>query len=470
MQSANTGSVFRRQPFHAKARNRSASVFRTAARIATAISLAGSLSACAQYVGFDIHSGAVATGLAPTPERLTRNVVREPAQAPRPSPRPTLATGFSPKVAQAVQREPEHPSLSAAADVFSDASAAASEVDEIEFEKAAVDTPFDVMTVPEAARTLEPLSVIAPPYSLLAQSGPVGVDKESVAGIYGTVTDSDTFVVNGIRIERSAAEALGIEVGDVVAIEATETNGMISASSIEEIHALIGPMSTDVPVGAAHQLTVMGVPVMLAAGGKIVDSETRSEIDSYSLSIGDRLAVSGLWQGDAVIADRIERVQDQGPDQISGALRHKQAQSFIGPLALKGPVSAGNAPEQFARASGRYEDGRFIALDLALGVPKALAAPGARLSIEGFLRSGGSAGVLGYRIDGLDLELDSNSTPPLQIAGGRAILIGEAAAGDSSPMFKANRGVALPNAFERRLKILDQIDDGFDPNNSAPLR
>lgn len=423
-----------------------------------AISLVSGLSACAEYVGHHRLGAVASTSLSPAPERLTRHIIRKSDMAPKPQQRPSFD-------GEQVAQHGGASSLSDAADAFSNAASRAPSQADRDFEEASIDP----LATPEATSAMRRLPVTPQSDEFLAQAGAAERNPGSRAGIFGTVTDSDELIVNGIRLGPEARGDRDIHVGDVVAIEATETNGMISASSIEEIHALIGPMSDEVPVGAAHELTVMGVPVTLASGGKIIDAKTRAVMDSYALSVGDRLAVSGLWQGDAVIADRIEKLPEDGPDQISGAYRSAATGAFIGPLAIEGRVNPASASEQFARASGRFENGRFIASNMSIGIPKALATPGARLSIEGFLRSGGSSGMLGYRIDGLGLELDSQAAPSVQIAGGRAILIGEAAK-DTGAIFMANRGVALPNAFDRRLQILQQIDDGFAPHNADPLR
>lgn len=465
-----------------------------------------SLSACAELVSLRDSSAPAAAGLASSPAGLTRNVVRRASPAPvalaeRAAPVPPEPVRVGPIDVGPVEVGPveggpveEGPfetapielaqndlaqtamengpvSLSEAADVYS-AVAEMFERDDLSYSDAIAETPFDPLAVPEAAAAMKPLVLDAPaPGGRTASEAAAADDLPGPrvpAGIYGTVTDAEKLIVNGIQIETAGARPEGLEIGDVVAIEGTEVNGFVNAASIEEIHALIGPMSDDIPLGSAHELTVMGVPVTLSSGTRIVDRDTRNEIDSFSLSVGDRLAVSGLWQDGAVIANRIERLSDSGPDEIAGALRHVDSAAFIGPLAIDG-APAGAAAEQFARVSGRYDNGRFVARDVAVGVPKALSVPGARLSIEGFLRSTGSSGMLGYRIDGLAMPLDPQATPSVQVAGGRAILIGES--GDAAgAVFKAKQGVPLPNAFEHRLEILSTINDGFEPHNASPLR
>lgn len=496
-------------------------VIRTGARLGALVAALG-LAACAdiEMVQLDLPM----TAYAPMPERVTRNIGPRPdlVYAPRAQKRPDGEVGDTGESQMLISDAPAIGERSVARDLLRarkarDADQPGAEqvaqadigeadtrqADKAETATASVDpskrrgfadpasgqslldqSRFDPMTVPEASAAMRRVSLEAfggDGFETAAKrdarsmnSGASEQQSAGDAGIFGTVTGFGSIYVNGIRIETEAGATRGLEIGDVVAVHATERNGALRAASIEEVHALIGPLTSEIKIGAAHQLEIMGVSVTLAPEASIIDEGTRQAIDPYALVPGDRLAVSGLWQGEAVIANRVELLKDSGRDHVAGVLRRDdEGVARIGPIEVTGEVLADELGDQkgrvFARVYGRFFDARFESESLKVGIPQALAQPGVRLSIEGFLLAGSANGAPSYLIDGLGLTLDPGANPSTQVAGGRAILIGESDV-DAPGVFRPRQGVPLPNAFDRRLKILDEIGDGFEPSNGAPLR
>ena len=148
----------------------------------------------------------------------------------------------------------------------------------------------------------------------IAQSSHNDDDKEGGVigtGISGTVTALGSIRVNDLVVEfdpelelQSASlgmSAVDLRPGHVVAVVAEYVDEVWRAHSIRQVHALIGP----VEALADDHLVVLSTRVELTA-------------PIGALTVGDWVAVSGMWQGDLVLASRVDPTSP-GIAQISGS-------------------------------------------------------------------------------------------------------------------------------------------------------
>jgi hypothetical protein len=156
-------------------------------------------------------------------------------------------------------------------------------------------------------------------------------------GIYGTVTAFGSVIVNGLTVaydagtpttlDRAPATAAALAVGQVVAIEADDRGGRLSARSIAVESAVVGPVAA--VAAAGDRLTVLGQSVRVALP------------PATPLRAGDWVAVSGLRTAqDEIVASRVEPRAPGGTAVVTGAVTAATASGFrIGDLAVEAPQS-----------------------------------------------------------------------------------------------------------------------------------
>lgn len=256
-------------------------------------------------------------------------------------------------------------------------------------------------------------------------------------GIVGVLTDFGSLIVNGRRIlTDGATEVLtplgqaavaDIAIGQALSIEAATVNGALIARRILIADPLIGRVEALRPGG----LSVLGVDVAFD--------------QSLRLTVGERVAVSGLWRGDQVVASRIAPALP-GPDAILGAVG---ATGRIGPVPLI-PAPGVPAPEAgvFAIARGTGRADGFAAEAIAAGRFTGAAGPLTDLSVEGYLDPADKAPF--FTLSGLGHSFDA-AAELSAFAETRAVYEGPYT-GD----FAVETGLILPeDAFDRRRLLAD---------------
>lgn len=133
-------------------------------------------------------------------------------------------------------------------------------------------------------------------------------------GIVGTITELGSIHVNGQRVvfasNMQVSSVLGplaageLTAGDTVAIVAHPEEQHWNAQNINRQFAIIGPVVTH----NDDRLVVMGTHV-----------ETREVEGLREISVGDWVAVSGLWQGDRIISSKVETIAPRSLAYIKGS-------------------------------------------------------------------------------------------------------------------------------------------------------
>lgn len=242
-----------------------------------------------------------------------------------------------------------------------------------------------------------------------------GIGAQASIGVFGAITGFGSLYVNGLRIETGAIPSVdsvlgpspvtALRAGDAVAITAsTGPGGGLQAEAIARFLPLVGPVSA-----VDDGLRVMGTPVILGSGALSV----------AGLSVGDPVAVSGLWRGGAVLATRITKVDGAAEDWISGTLFPANGG---GAVIGATPIRAADLRRGgFATARGQFVDGVFNAAEIDHRPMAVFDGPVARLVVEGFLAP--NPGAPGVHLSGFGLPFDPAS-PIAPVIGERSVFEG----------------------------------------------
>ncbi|MEO1721605.1 MAG: DUF5666 domain-containing protein [Pseudomonadota bacterium] len=261
-------------------------------------------------------------------------------------------------------------------------------------------------------------------------------------GIIGVLTEFGSLIVNGRRIllddTTEVSDAFGarpasaLALGQSLTLEAATVDGALVARSVHITHPLIGRIEAVSDDG--RSLRIMGVTVRLEPGVALADA------------LGRRVAVSGLWDGQAVVASRLDPVADGTADVVSGTF----SVGPDGPVVQAVPVAEGAGPLPdtgvFVTAIGRYESGRFEAASLAVGRFFGAAGPLEELSVEGYLEPIDTDP--GFSLSGLGHSFDP-AARLAALADGRALFEGPYT-GD----FAVGRALPLPEGAAARRAAL----------------
>ncbi|WP_299679237.1 DUF5666 domain-containing protein [uncultured Roseobacter sp.] len=264
-------------------------------------------------------------------------------------------------------------------------------------------------------------------------------------GIVGILTEFGSLIVSGNRVETDLRTEFSgpfgplsesdIRVGDSLTIEALGSAGNLRARRVHVTYPLVGTVSERARGG--RQLTVNGVPVLTEAGAPLP-------------SVGDRVAVSGLWRDDEVVASRLSLVSGT-LDLVSGDVLRTARGIRIGPVSTRGRGLASRSNGSFASAIGRFDADRGIlrATDITTARFTGAAGALARLSIEGYLTRSPTAP--GYRIAGLGHSFERNLD--LQKYAEARVLFNGAYTG----RFAAESAVILPDNVSARQRVLRRL-------------
>lgn len=304
------------------------------------------------------------------------------------------------------------------------------------------------MTIAKLSRRhiLAALSTAFLPFSAYAQSSTREIEGGiGGTGIVGILTHSDNLIVSGNRLETDGrttyTDAFGeirrndLSTGDSLTVEAAGPLDELVARRVHVTHPLVGRVSSI--SGDALQLVVNGIEVIL-------------ENAAPNVSIGARVAVSGLWRETRVIASRVTPARSTR-DLISGDVRRSFGNVQVGQTNIRGGGVGGLADGSFATTIGEFQEarGRVQVSDL---VPnRFIGAAGAlgQLSIEGFLEP--ITAAPGYRVAGLghsfanDLQLEEYEGPRVLFNG------------PYTGKFAADRALVLPDNTQRRRSLLAKL-------------
>ena len=298
--------------------------------------------------------------------------------------------------------------------------------------------------------------------------GGVGGTGIGGTGIVGILNGAGSLLINGLRVLtprgvplRDAYGPLGLDrlaVGHALTVEAIDDGGdALVARSISVVHPLIGPIEAVTENG----IRCLGVAVTLEPGIPLAGPAGTA----FAPAVGQRVAVSGLWRGDGVVASRVDAIEaTETRDVIAGEVKPGADGSIrLGTLELALPAGAAVPPVgSFATAVGRREGTGFAAARLGEGRFQGLAGPLQRLSVEGYLES--TAAAPGYAVSGLGHSFDSAAR--LAALTDRRVLF----VGAYDGTFRVDHGLPLPDAIADRRALLIGIEDGFAPDSALPTR
>lgn len=267
-------------------------------------------------------------------------------------------------------------------------------------------------------------------------------------GIVGILTEVGDLVVSGNRVltdDRTAfSDGFGrvaaddLRLGDSLTVEAVGPADALVARRVYVTRPVVGTVSA---VSADdRRVTVNGVSISVGQ-------------DTALPAPGDRIAVSGLWQGGDVVASRLSAARG-GLDLLSGDVARTGSVVTIGGIPTRGRGVAGLINGSFASAVGRFDADQGVMRTSDLTTTRFVGAAGAlvRLSIEGYLTP--TPRAPGYRIAGLGHSFERNLD--LQRYAGARVLFNGAYTG----RFAAQSAVILPEAEEQRRPLLRRIADG----------
>ncbi len=264
-------------------------------------------------------------------------------------------------------------------------------------------------------------------------------------GIVGILTDFGSLIVGGnyLRTDGQSryTDAFGqvraedLRLGDSLTVEAAGSPGALAARRVHITHPLQGPISAVLEGG--RRLVVNGVSVVL-------------DVAPSNVQVGMRVAVSGLWRGDTVVASRIAPAKS-AQDLVSGDLTRGFGRLQIGSVVVRGSGLSGLEGGSFVTAVGQYDAAtdRLQVQDVQPGRFFGAAGPLQRLSIEGYLTP--TQVAPGYRVAGLGHSFERNLRLA-EFANSRVLFNG-----GYTGKFAADSAVVLPDAFAPRRRILRRL-------------
>lgn len=279
-------------------------------------------------------------------------------------------------------------------------------------------------------------------------------------GIVGTLAGFGSLIVNGLRVEldpaAEATSALGalpaadLAVGDSLTIEAAAGPAGLVARRVRLTHPVVGRIDARAP--AERRLTVAGVPVRLAPG-----------LSAGDFDVGARIAVSGLWDGDVVVASRIVAAP-KGPAVLAGAVKRVSDGQALAIGGQRIAFAGGETPPvgAFVTAFGGPGAGFFVARRFEVGRFTGAAGPLERLAIEGYLEPLDRAPF--HEVSGLGHSFDAAAVLE-PFLGKRTLFVGV-----YEDVFKVGYGVDLPEALEARRALIARIAEEGSSGLRTPAR
>lgn len=286
------------------------------------------------------------------------------------------------------------------------------------------------------------------PGASLAQSSKRDVEGGiGGTGIVGVLTDFGSLIVGGNYVKTDGTTAFSdpfgslsesdLAIGDSLTVEAAGPPGQLVARRVHVTYPLVGTVTEVSSDG--RKLVVNSVDVLIGAAQRKV-------------RVGQRLAISGLWDGNQVRASRLTAARSN-QDLVSGDVSNGAGRVAIGPMPLGGSGFRGLANKSFATAIGQFDQssGAMNVQDIQEG--RFVGAAGAleSLSIEGYLDP--ISERPGFRLSGLGHSFSRN----VQLgnyASSRILLNGP-----YTGKFAPDRVVVLPDGFRAQRRVMKQISN-----------
>ncbi|MEM8571730.1 MAG: DUF5666 domain-containing protein [Pseudomonadota bacterium] len=258
-------------------------------------------------------------------------------------------------------------------------------------------------------------------------------------GIVGVLTDFGSLVVGG-RLVASDRETVitdgfgpvpesSLAIGDSLTVEASGSADALIARRVHVTHPLVGEITQ-----ISRDLVVInGTEVVLPSGAR-------------SAQIGQRVAVSGLWRENRVIASRLSPARSD-LDLVAGDVTRGLSGVAVGGVPVTNTLP-NQASGSFATVSGRYNtDADRLVVQTARGDRFTEAAgPLRELAVEGYLEP--TTRAPGFRISGLGHSFARNLNLA-QFADERVLFDGPYV-----DTFAADTAVVLPEDANRRRQLL----------------
>ncbi|MEM8958744.1 MAG: hypothetical protein AAGC86_13125 [Pseudomonadota bacterium] len=171
-------------------------------------------------------------------------------------------------------------------------------------------------------------------------------------------------------------------------------------------------------------------------------------------AIGSRVAVSGLWDGNSVVASRIDPAPEGAPDVIAGTLERSLTGNRIAGVPVTRGSGALRIPDHgFGTFLGQYGDGRFTVSQVSAGRFQGQGARSLRaLLVEGYLEPADRSP--GYRVSGLGHSFD-RAARLAPVAGERVLF-----EGPYRDTFRVETGLVLPEEAGARRRLLARDGGG----------
>lgn len=259
-------------------------------------------------------------------------------------------------------------------------------------------------------------------------------------GIVGLLTDFGSLIVGGQYVATNSqtvySDAFGplsksnLALGDSLTVEAAGPAGNLVARRVHVTYPVVGQVNAV----SGNMAQVNGVEVQMP---------TRRP----AIGIGDRVAVSGVWQGPRVIASRISAARSS-QDVISGDVQRTGRGSLVGGIAVRSAALSRQAEGSFASVVGTFDPSAARMAPQSLQSERFVEAAGPlrRLAVEGFLEAAPRAP--GFRVSGLGHSFARNLSLA-SFAGSRTLFTGP-----YDGRFAASNAVTLPEAEQERRTIL----------------
>lgn len=269
-------------------------------------------------------------------------------------------------------------------------------------------------------------------------------------GIVGILTDFGSVIVAGYRVATPAdvrvTDAFGarsfasLSRGDSLTVEASGPNSALEAKRIHVTYPLVG------------------VVTAVAAGGRslmVSDVTVRLENAARGVKAGDRVAVSGLWNGSEIVASGVAPARAD-LDLVSGTVTRRGGRAFVGPVAVSGRGTAALRSAGYAEIGGQFDPQaqRLVAQTVETARFIGAAGPLRQLAIEGYLEP--TTIAPGYRVSGLghSFERDLQLAP---FAEDRVLFRGA-----YTGLFDARSALVLPAQAAARRQVLGRLSRSND--------
>jgi len=280
-------------------------------------------------------------------------------------------------------------------------------------------------------------------------------------GIVGTLVDFGSLIINGLKVETdgdtSITDAFGtiaesdLAVGDSLTLEAAKIDGVLTARRVHVTHPVIGPVTEISSDG--RRMIVAGVSVELERSVEV------------SVKPGSRIAVSGIWNDDLVVASGISERPQPAVSVLAGAVKPhgESGEISIGGVRLQLKPGLESPPlDSFITARGIPSPGRFDVISYDLGRFTGAAGPIVRLSIDGFLTPTDAAPF--QEISGLGHSFDEQAMLD-PFTDSRWLFDGPYVG-----TFKVATGTALPESLSDRRRMLTDMLEGTSGVDPIPAR